>query len=406
MKKIITIFLVISIAFALSGTAHRKSLVDIYRSGTLKIEADPEFGKNTDWDTLFSDYYKLSSNNKQIGKIKSLAVSGDGSIFVSNYSSYSIYKFDNTGNFVKEFGREGSKTGDFLMRPTLACALEQEYIITREGNGRLNFFGLEGNFGKLVKVDYMTRGIIPISDSVIAIAGWVLYSGNRSRYIVSLKNLDTLEETIVHSEFRERGTRIVSENPFVAVPAQYVRTEFVLSKISDDRFVVGSSDNQELVIFNSNGREIKRIGHNIIPRKITQKEREEYRENSINSLEEVRIHFKDEGKSDEGIDKAIKILDDPDFYPESMPYYYNLMSDSEGNILIFAYTDEEELHKFRVYSPDGEFICETQIDPGDYNLNINYRLNNMIFHNGSLYCIAELKESEGIPLRLIKVNLQ
>ncbi len=405
MKRSITICIII-IAFSMLGTAKKENLTDVYRSGVLKIKADPEFGKDTDWNTVFSDYYRKSVNNKQLGKLKNIVIAGDGSIFVSNYGSYSVYKFDNNGNFIKSFGKEGTRRGTFLMRPTVGCALEQRYIITSESNGRLNFFDPEGNFGKLVQIDYMSRGIIPINENTIAIAGWVLYKGGRIRYIVSFKDIDSGKERIVHSEFRSRKTQIISEEPYMVIPGSDVRNEFILQKISKDYFVVGNSDSSELVIYNNRGNEVIRVDHGIIPLTITEREREEFRKSSLRSLESVRVFIKEAGKSEEGINKAIAIINDPEFNPGAMPYFYDLMTDSDGNILIFTYTDEQELHTFRVYSPQGDYICETRIDPGDYNININYRFRNIVFNNGNLYCLAELKHAEGIPLRLIKVNLK
>ena len=63
-------------------------------------------------------------------------------------------------------------------------------------------------------------------------------------------------------------------------------------------------------------------------------------------------------------------------FPEYYPYYRELMTDSEGNILIFKFRlpwDKESPNIFQVYSPEGEFVCETSIVNNKYKLEIDQR---------------------------------
>jgi hypothetical protein len=105
-------------------------------------------------------------------------------------------------------------------------------------------------------------------------------------------------------------------------------------------------------------------------------------------------------------DRIIKELSErPIKFPEHMPYYYNLIVDSDGNILIFFYTKTNDIYRFQVYSPDGAYICESAIDPGEYKLKVYRNLIPIAFFKGDLFAFVSGKDNPSVPPRLIKVNL-
>ena len=119
----------------------------------------------------------------------------------------------------------------------------------------------------------------------------------------------------------------------------------------------------------------------------------------------------------EGLKKSIKKLElseekvlgemrtKPNFFPPVTPLYYQMMVDSEDNLLVFIYTTNKEQHVFQVYSLEGKYICNTVLNPGDYSLQLNPRLNTMAYFNGDLYGLFQLKSNMDAPLRLIRVKL-
>jgi hypothetical protein len=88
-------------------------------------------------------------------------------------------------------------------------------------------------------------------------------------------------------------------------------------------------------------------------------------------------------------------------------FYREILLDGEGNILIFKSIEcfENCNEVFQVYSPEGKFICEATIDKGDYDFKIDRRFKNIVFMKRAIFGLFQLKDSDDISLRLVKVDL-
>ena len=85
-----------------------------------------------------------------------------------------------------------------------------------------------------------------------------------------------------------------------------------------------------------------------------------------------------------------------------MPVYYNLLIDSDGNILVFPYEEKNSKYTFQVYSPEGKYICDSAIDPGEYEVNINTALT---FFQGSIFAVVTSRNDPDAYSRIMKINL-
>ena len=411
MKKI---FLIILSLFVL-GFYTQEELLNVYKTGTLKLVADSEFAKNTDWEYLFSDYgYTL--HDRPDGTYKDMVISENGSIFVCNRSRYNIYRFDKDGNFINSFGKQGNGEGEFYHRPNLSGTIGSKYLITYDNQGNLNLFDIEGNFVKFFKLDYLPTDCIGIDKKSIAISSNVLYSNSRTRQIIVLKNVDTGEENIIYSKMIDRKKNYLKLKNERFIPKAFSAGFLRISKSVGGNLITGCTNNPEIIVYNRYGEEINRFDLKIDRIKITQKYKDETIETVEKYLEKSMQRLKEKAKSDpkylERIPKyeeqnksMLEVMRSDEYFPEYMPYFYHLMTDSDGNILIFIYTDNKEELRFQAYTPDGKYVCETKLDMGHYSLKYFSRFKNIAFYNGDLYCLLPLEETQGIPLRLIKVNL-
>ncbi len=253
MKKLI--FLII-ILFSVSQL-NAQLLIDIYKKGDINLIPDSNYARNTNWNKLFDDRNEVIYGNP-VGKMKSIAVASKGELFISNYSKYNIYKFDKDGNFVKEFGKEGDKKGEFLYRPTLHGILDDKYVFASDHQGRIQLFYLNGEFYKMVKIDYMPLQIIPLKNNKMAILGHVPYNGD-TRYVVSIKDIETGEEKNVDSYFNsliniKPVTIKLKEGGMVSFSPSSIKDKTIIERTFDGNLIVGHNTESKLTIFSLNGR--------------------------------------------------------------------------------------------------------------------------------------------------------
>ena len=81
------------------------------------------------------------------------------------------------------------------------------------------------------------------------------------------------------------------------------------------------------------------------------------------------------------------------FFPKLFPYYYKIAVDSEDNILVFLnnWIDNSEV-TFQVYSKDGQYICTTRVNSG--NFEDVYPSN---FYKNFFFATLERKDGDDLP---------
>ncbi|UCE39100.1 MAG: hypothetical protein JSW00_07745, partial [Thermoplasmata archaeon] len=93
-------------------------------------------------------------------------------------------------------------------------------------------------------------------------------------------------------------------------------------------------------------------------------------------------------------------------FSDYLPLYQQILTDEEGNFLVFrsedCFVDCPIL--IEVYSPEGEFVCETEIKTGNYHLIVDRRQKNMCFtKNGLVALVQPEKNVYDFYLKMIKV---
>jgi hypothetical protein len=412
MKKLTIFFLLMMLSTAVMS----EDLIDVYKKGPIKLIPDSEFGKDTDWEELFYDFRSESQNGKPIGILKDIAVADDGSLFVSNYSQYNIYKLDKNGNFIKKFGKKGSQPGDFFWRPSSISILDNRYLMVRIYHGRIHLFDLEGNFVKRLQMEYPILECVALKENKAGISGSVPYRGNQSKKLIAIKDMDTEKEDILTFymedyfkggdpiEIKTKDGRIA----LLSTPSFSYVDRFARRSL-EGNLIVGYSDKKDVSVYSPEGKLLHSFTLDIEPLSITEEVKQEYRESTRKSLEKTKewIRKMRESQQLEDVSETVieKLSEQPIEFPEHMPYYYNLLVDSEGNILVFIYTETNDIYRFQVYSPNGTYICESAFDPGEYRVKVYRNLIPIVFFNENLYTVVSEKNDPSAPPRLIKVNL-
>jgi hypothetical protein len=381
-------------AFAMSaGLVQAGGLQELYRTKGLHLVPDASYAASTDWQKVFSDYFDTFSG-APLGTRRQLAVAPDGSVFVSNYAQYTVYKFDPSGKLTRTFGGKGTGRGQFQHNPSLCRLIDGRYLPVGH-----SVFDLDGNFVQTVTLDYPTYRSVGLSKKRLAVYGLILYGGKRPpKDLIAIKDLDTGKEVEVRSATwpvaGEMAVRVAGARGMFSFGPPFARVEPIIAATSKGDLVAGFSNSPEITIHSPEGRLISRFDVQIQPIAVTDKHKQEYYDSAAQTFAKL------------GLPRvALDALREPWFFPAHLPYYYNLIVDSEDNILVFPYTDDGPAHRFQVYGLDGRLVCESAINPGDFELNLNPRSTTLAFAGAYLYGILPLKTAPGVPLRLFRVDL-
>ena len=172
MKKLLFTFFLAVIAL----TAPSQKLIDVYKKGTVKLVPDLGYAQGNNWDLVFKTYYDTLYNSP-MGNRKSLKIMPDGSVVVNHrYRNY-YTKFSPSGKFEKEFGIVSNKGVQLKKTDAIEGIINNNTFYTGLDNmGNMVCFDFNGNYKKTLKLNYMTRQMIPLPNNKIAVVGWVIWS--------------------------------------------------------------------------------------------------------------------------------------------------------------------------------------------------------------------------------------
>jgi hypothetical protein len=427
-----TIFLALIFAATTLGA---QNLSDVYKGGTVNLIPDTSYGQENDWNLLFADYNQMF-HDRQTGLSKSIVVAPDGSVFMSHSSRHSISKFDKNGNFVKEFGKKGGKNpADFIYSPSVEGILDGKYLYTSAADGRMHFFDLNGSWVKTIALKYMASQTTPMKNGHIAIMGHVPWKGGQSRHIISILNFNTEKEKIIYSEFsspeftikgfpgqfssysytnsngEKKNIFFINMGPEFLSRGFLFRERFATTK--DGNLVIGYPKTGLIKILDTNGNVLKQFNATTKPEVITQEDREQYYQNALKQVAQTKAEVVKTPQDEENWAKYIaqfkdmtECYRDPESYPAHLPYFSEMLVDSDNNILLFRFTREKGSNRFDVYSYDstGKEIATSSFIAGDYDLKINPGV--FKFHNGNIYSWLRLNSvKQGNPMRLVKFKV-
>jgi len=318
----------------------------------------------------------------------SIAVAPDGSVFISNTTRHTIYKFDAAGKFVKTFGRQGQGPGD-LTHPGRLSILDDKYLVVGEyaTNQRISLFDLDGKFVKIVGTGRFTSQPIALRDGKIG------YLSLRGR--IDQKEMVSIGEVFIldwKSGVQKSVVRHEIRNPIERMPRGGIvlasAGAVVLARTHYGGLVVGTTQSPRLDIFSDNGSKLRTLDTGWKAAPVTSEYRERYK-----AFQRRRADA--EGK---------KLPTKDPLLPEILETLQDVWSDSEGNILVCKKTDclEDCPLVVRAYSPQGDFLCDFTLDPGPFILSADWRFKRIIMTGRGLYGLLEFKDDPDGFLHLVR----
>jgi len=348
MKKKIYFVLFFVIVFSLTLSA---SLLDVYKSGKIKLVPDPNFGKGTDWDIYFPQ------------GIKDIAFAKDGSFFATgmgNKACHCIYKFDRSGKFVKKIGRKGRGPGD-LYHPGALSILDNKYLLVAEyaTNRRISVFDLNGNFVKIIKTSEPVFDVVGLKGDTVLIA---TFSSRKSGNLVIFSHNFYIRNIVTDKEKKILILKDKSKSGgFFRMPMFSGKGIIVRN---GDYVFIGASFFPEIYIFNFNGKKVKEINLGYKKKRVN------------NELKEALYKYLEYTmrKNKRFIDLLKKEYKKGLLFPEYEQLYRYFMKDGESNILVVRNYEglifkekEGELEakgniKIDIFNRRGNFVKTIMID--------------------------------------------
>jgi len=317
--------------------------------------------------------------------------------------------------------------------PSVQGILDGKYLYTTAVDGRMHFFDLNGNWVKTIRLKYMPLGSMPMKGGKIAVLGHVP-SGNGAKHIVSLLNYSDGKEKIISSTFESYtssdknsikitpyfykdkngkeqhiGNWISCSLPFSH--SSYYRVRFATN--SAGNLVAAYPSTGEIAIFDNTGKKLRQFKADLKPEVITREDREDYYQNAAKDMKRLEADVAKKTNDKEywnsyvaQYKQQLEKFRDPANYPTNLPYFSEMIVDSDNNILLFRFTRKEGSNKFDVYTfnSQGTKIATSSFVAEKYDLKINPAV--FKFHNGSIYSVLKVKNTVGNPLRLVKFDLK
>jgi hypothetical protein len=405
-----------------------QSLLDVYKKGVVKLTPDTEYAQDNQWDKVFETYYD-TLYNRPMGNRKSIVLMPNGSVVV-NHAYRNFYSlFDANGKFVKEFGITGSSGKRFQKTNAIQGVINNNFFTGLDNMGKMICFDFNGNYVKTLTLDYMTKGMIPMSNNKIAVVGWVIWK-DRFRDFVAIVDYQTNEQKIIWEQFTPRddvgnkSRQLFNYSYFFETRGAVSLTTMPYSRATgissppqiafvNHQLIVALPHNGDILTYDLNGKLVSKKKIEWGKSHISVEEQKEIQKKAIEKYSNQKDSWcmaswvsKDENLK--AIETMIKqMVEDLDKItdPIPVPVFSNIIKDSDGNLLFFEIPKSEGANKFNVwvYRNGGTFVCQSSFECDDYDLSITP--SKMVFHNGYIYALQTLKKADGNPLRLVRFKV-
>jgi len=275
---------------------------------------------------------------------------------------------------------------------------DNKYLVFTDCQGRINFFDLNGNFVKMITIDFMALNIYPVKGGKLIIQGHVPY-GTKTKKLLAELDFETEQYKQVYYTFRDYndpkgGISLATKDGYtIGVGPPFSSRKSFYRTTSEGEVVLSTNSSDIVKVFSPKGGDYKHSEFKLqtSPISITDKEKEEYYQNFKKRLE---------GK---GMDVSLADkMKEPGYFPDFLPYFYNVIVDNQNNCLFFMYSNENKDYLFRAYSTSGDFLGESEFKIEGYDLLSN--LGGFKFMDGYVYTLA-LKKDEDKPLRILKCKI-
>ena len=259
------------------------------------------------------------------GRITSMAVATDGSIFVLDRQAVTVRQYDDRGRFVRSYGREGGGPGELRRPEAIALAKNGHLLVRDPANARIAVFDRSGSalahwpypsgFGTNERMFVDTAGHL-LTPTVVRNANPQLRS---QRALLRFRSDGTMRDTLIWPSWNfQRRELVVTANGGTA-RYSVMYDPNLESTYSPLGYFVGGVSSRYVVDQLVAGRQVRRITR-------------PYRPVNVPAAERVSIR--------DGTIRSIRSANSPDFQwqgadvPARKPAFTGIAVDLEGRIWV------------------------------------------------------------------------
>lgn len=389
------LFLIIALAFIASHFADAQEI---------KLVADKTYGVGNNWDKIFDSYYDTRKDGSSIGLRKHLVIYDGGKAIVSHYMKNRYSLFDANGKFLKDIVLHyADKSRKLRSIEPVGGRIGNLFYTLADNMGNIYFFDDNGLIVKELKIKYQSSEMLTLDDSHIAIYGGCVWS-NKYRHLVSILNVNTGKDKIVCDAF-EDYVKLLKDRDYYVVAESVRRGRAADLHIAtiNGQLVVSTPVDGLIRFYDCNGNKVSEKKVDWQPTVLSVEEQMKMQREKIKSSKEEALQNKSEMETsfyekfiplcEEGLKHITKPID--------MGYFTIAIQGVQDNILYFLNPSESGKNLCHAYSvSEGKTVEQCTFTSDEYDLAIVKR--RFVFYNGYLYSLQELKDCEGMPLRLVR----
>ena len=244
-----------------------QELIDIYKTGKIAIHPDSDFGVN-------NRYFK--SDDQSLKRYTNIVLSDDEDIFLLDRKKHQVLKFDKSGSLIKKIDLNTTKSTSVYHHLNEMEVLDNKYLLIRRYSN-IKIFDLDGKFMKTIKFDYPLYGFVALKNNKIGIKGNVFLNNKKIKIHVAIVDIETEKEQPVIAFFRDFKKEHIS---FKIKKSGWLGSSFgqrgskvILNHSLDGNLIVGNTKDSEILIYDTDGKQLNEIKLNYSPQKVKQEDR-------------------------------------------------------------------------------------------------------------------------------------
>jgi len=327
-------------------------LAELYKKGRIKLVPAGEIDEaSLPKDVFFQGVSDVGEDSR-------------GNVYVCDSRACSIFKFDAAGKYLKSIGRKGQGPGEFNMPYRIVVTADRLFVYDLM-NRRLCVLTPEGEFIKSIPIvtgEGRPDGMKSLPNGDIVMGWETIHYGDQEKpqdyevriYTPDLTLLKSLTKHAIwrnkymHIEGFGRTTNIIQ--PFSPLVSWDVA--------ADGKVIVGFGKKYEIEVHDPAKGKVASFSHSYDPVKVTDKDKTTFFASLTYGYSDSSGNM---GTLQKGPPEPIVKATE---FPKEKPPFFNLLADSDGNILVFPYrrAGEKEGRVFDAFSPDGKFIGTVTVE--------------------------------------------